>query len=74
MVTVTVNGWKVIDTDFAQMTQPIGKFKTPYAEMPKAGRIALQDHGGELWYRNIVIRRAEGPVATVGRALTDLVN
>lgn len=73
-VTVTVNGWKVIDTDFAQMTQPIGKFKTPYAEMPKAGRIALQDHGGELWYRNILIRPAEGPAATVKRAITNLVN
>lgn len=58
-VVVVVNGWKVIDTDFAQMTEPIGKFKTPYAELPRSGRIALQDHGGELWYRNIRIRPVE---------------
>lgn len=59
-VTITVNGWKVIDTDFAQMTMPIGKFSTPYAELPLSGLIALQDHGGELWYRNILVRPAAG--------------
>lgn len=56
-VTVVVNGWKVIDTDFAQMTKPLGKFKVAYAELPLDGLIALQDHGGEAWYRNIRVRR-----------------
>ena len=65
-VTVAVNGWKVIDTDFAQMTEPIGKFKTPYAELPRSGRIALQDHGGELWYRNIRIRPAGANESSAG--------
>ncbi len=55
-VTITVNGWKVIDTDFAQMTEPIGKFDTPYAELPQTGFLMLQDHGGSVWYRNIAIR------------------
>ncbi|MBP8128238.1 MAG: DUF1080 domain-containing protein [Candidatus Hydrogenedentes bacterium] len=56
-VTVTMNGWRVVDTDFAQMTMPIGKFDTPFAELPLEGLIALQDHGGEVWYRNILVRR-----------------
>lgn len=56
-VKVILNGWKVIDTDFARMTERIGKFSKPYADMPAEGRLALQDHGGEVWFRNIFIRK-----------------
>ena len=56
-VTVTMNGWKVIDTDMAQFTEPYGKFKAAYSNMPREGMVALQDHGGEVWYRNILIRK-----------------
>ncbi len=56
-VIVIMNGWKVIDTDFALMTKPIGKFKVPYSGMPAKGKITLQDHHGETWYRNIVIKK-----------------
>ena len=56
-VSVVMNGWKVIDTDFSLMTQPIGKFKEAYANLPLEGIIALQDHGGEVWYRNIRVRK-----------------
>lgn len=55
-VQVVVNGWKVIDTDFSQMVAPIGKFPIAFAELPQEGMVALQDHGGEVWYRNILIR------------------
>jgi len=57
-IVVIVNGWKVIDTDFALMTAPIGKFSIPYAELPQEGLLALQDHGGEVWYRNIRVKPA----------------
>ncbi len=57
-VTVSVNGWRVIDTDFAQLTAPLGKFSTPYAQLPLEGLIALQDHGSDITYRNIKIRTA----------------
>jgi hypothetical protein len=57
-VKVSMNGWMVIHTDFAKMTKPLGKFKIAYANMPREGVLALQDHGGEVWYRNIVIRKA----------------
>ncbi len=56
-VIVIMNGWKVIDTDFALMTKPIGKFKVPYAGMPARGKITLQDHHGEAWYRNIAVKK-----------------
>jgi len=60
-VTVFMNGWKVSDTDFAQMTTPLGKFAVPYAQMAKEGSLALQDHGGEVWYRNVMIRARVQP-------------
>ncbi len=53
---VHMNGWKVIDADFSKMTAPIGKFSLPFAELPLEGLIALQDHGGKVWYRNIYVR------------------
>lgn len=56
-VVVVANGWKVIHTDLAQMTEPLGKFSIPYAELPKEGVLMLQDHGGEVWYRNILLKR-----------------
>lgn len=51
------NGWKVLDVDVSLMTMPIGKFDTPLALMPAEGRIILQDHGDEVWFRNLRIRR-----------------
>lgn len=53
---VILNGFKVIDTDFAQLTEPIGKFTMPYSQMPKQGWIGVQNHGGEIWFRNIEIK------------------
>lgn len=55
-IIVIMNGWKVIDADLSQMTSLIGKFEIPFAELPVEGVLALQDHGGEAWYRNIMIR------------------
>lgn len=56
-VAIVHNGWKVIDTDFAKMSTPLGKFKIPYAEMQREGNVAVQDHGGECWYRNFLVRK-----------------
>lgn len=51
-VIVFMNGWKVLDVDISLMTMPIGKFDTPLAQLPPKGYLLLQDHGGEVWYRN----------------------
>lgn len=53
---VRCNGWLVLHVDLAKMTMPIGKFDTPLAELPQDGHIILQDHGHEVWYRNLMVR------------------
>lgn len=56
-VIVRMNGWMILHVDLSQMTMPIGKFKGPFAGLPLEGLICLQDHGHEVWYRNIIIRK-----------------
>ncbi|MCP4642773.1 MAG: DUF1080 domain-containing protein [bacterium] len=56
LVTV-MNGWKVLDVDLSVMKRPVGKFKTPYDQLSLEGHLFLQDHGNELWYRNVRIKK-----------------
>lgn len=58
-----MNGEKIVDVDLSQWTEagknPDGtpnKFKYAYKEMVKPGYIGLQNHGHEVWFRNIKIR------------------
>ncbi len=60
-IVVVMNGWKVMDADLSKMTSLIGKFKVPFAELPMDGLLALQDHGGEVWYRNIYVKPLDAP-------------
>ena len=56
-VIVIMNGWRVVHVDLEQMTMPIGKFKAPFSELPKDGLVMFQDHGGEVWYRNVMLKK-----------------
>lgn len=55
-VKVKHNGCTVINADFSELTEPIGKYDFPYSEIPKEGLIGVQNHGHELWFRNIRIK------------------
>jgi len=57
IVVVVHNGTKVIDINLDEFTEPIGKFKIPYAKLPRKGYIGLQDHGQPLWFRNISVKK-----------------
>ncbi len=52
---VYMNRWLVIYTDLGLMKTPLGKFEYAFNDLPLTGMLALQDHGGEVWYRNIRI-------------------
>lgn len=56
-IVVTINGWKVIDTDLSKMDTPLGKFEVAYNAIPLDGILCFQDHGGEAWYRNIYLKK-----------------
>ncbi len=57
LVVVVLNGQKVIDTDFSKLTRSFGKFDFAYANMPRSGYLALQDHWTPIWYRNIRVKK-----------------
>ena len=59
LVKVVLNGWKVIDTDFAKLTKPRGKFDFAYSDMPKSGYLCFQDHGGVVDYRNMRVKKIQ---------------
>lgn len=56
LVKVIHNGFKVIDVDFSQLTEPLGKFDLPYSKIPREGYIGVQNHGDKVWFRNIAVK------------------
>lgn len=52
-VIVLMNGWMIVHTDLDKMTMPLGKYPAPFSELPRRGHLMFQDHGGEVWYRNV---------------------
>jgi hypothetical protein len=62
-IEVALNGETVTRMDFDEWTQPerrpdgsSHKFKIAYRDHPREGYIGLQDHGGDIWFRNIRIK------------------
>lgn len=56
-----LNGWKVVETDTASQDFKKLIAASKFKDMPKfatlsKGHISLQDHGDDVWYRNIKIR------------------
>lgn len=62
-VNVVLNGEQVIDMDLDLWTEagknPDGtdnKFNVAYKDLPRLGHLCFQDHGQDVWYRNIKIK------------------
>jgi len=63
-IQIEINGAQSVDADISQWTTPErnpdgspNKFKTALAELPRTGRIGLQNHGDVVWFKDIQIRR-----------------
>ena len=63
IIDVVLNGKHVNHMDLAQWTQPYErpdgtrhKFGTAYKYHPRTGYIGLQDHGADLWFKNIKLK------------------
>ena len=59
-ITVTVNGQKVSSIDCDEWRDPgkrldgtSTKFKMAVKDFPRTGYIGLQDHGNNVWFKNI---------------------
>ena len=64
MIMVVINGSLVTWMDTNQWTQPHKrpngsdhKFDWVYKDFPRSGHIGLQDHGHDVWYKNIKVKR-----------------
>ena len=66
MVIVVLNGEEIVKANLDNWTNgnrnPDGsrnKFKTALKDLPRKGHIGFQDHGHEVWFRNVYIKRLD---------------
>ena len=65
-ITVSINGKQVVNANLDDWKtgnkNPDGsrnKFKMALKDLPRTGHIGFQDHGQDVWYRNIYLKRLD---------------
>lgn len=66
IVRVSINGIEVVNVDVDDWKQPAknpdgtaNKFKTALKNLPRKGHIGLQNHGQQVWFRDIAVRKLD---------------
>ena len=65
-ITVSINGKQVVNANLDDWTtgnkNPDGsrnKFKTALKDLPRTGHIGFQDHGPNVWFRNVYLKKLD---------------
>jgi len=63
LIQVTLNGERIVNANLDQWTTPQknpdgskNKFKTALKDLPRTGHIGFQDHGHNVWFRNVYLK------------------
>jgi hypothetical protein len=63
-IEVTLNNQKVVSANLDRWTTPEqnpdgskNKFKTALKDLPRTGHIGFQDHGHNVWFRNVYLKK-----------------
>ncbi|MCH2614071.1 MAG: DUF1080 domain-containing protein, partial [Opitutales bacterium] len=63
MIQITLNGERVVDANLNRWTTPRqnpdgskNKFRTALKDLPRTGNIGFQDHGHNVWFRNVYLK------------------
>lgn len=63
-IVVTLNGKKIVTADLDRWATPEqnpdgskNKFKTALKDLPRTGHIGFQDHGHNVWFRNVHLKK-----------------
>ncbi len=64
MIQVTLNGERIVNANLDKWTTPKmnpdgskNKFKTALKDLPRTGHIGFQDHGHNVWFRNVYLKK-----------------
>ena len=64
IIEVTLNGHKIVSANLDRWTTPEqnpdgseNKFKTALKDLPRTGHIGFQDHGHNVWFRNVYLKK-----------------
>src|SRR5262245_31154307 len=63
MIKVVLNGEQIVETDLDRFTEPhknidgtTNKYNKALKDFPREGYIGLQDHGHDVWYKNMKLK------------------
>ncbi len=64
LIKVTLNGQSIVTANLDKWTTPKmnpdgtkNKFKTALKDLPRSGHIGFQDHGHNVWFRNVYLKK-----------------